>query len=236
MSGSNRTVAALALHSIAVFREISLEECAAIAERCGGRQYANGEEIISYRDQTNDVYFIVSGDVRATIFTYSGKKVSFRDIGAGNVFGEWAAIDGEPRSSSVVALSEAFVASMSADAFKVVVTSHPNIAWILMQELTRLARQLSGRIVEFSALGVAGRLHAELLRLAEQNVQADGSGVITPFPTNEELASRISTRREAVNRELRRLEKLKLLERDTNKRIIRDLEGFRELVSDAEGD
>ena len=105
-----------------------------------------------------------------------------------------------------------------------------------MQELTRLARQLSGRIVEFSALGVAGRLHAELLRLAEQNVQADGSGVITPFPTNEELASRISTRREAVNRELRRLEKLKLLERDTNKRIIRDLEGFRELVSDAEGD
>ena len=90
MSGSNRTVAALALHSIAVFREISLEECAAIAERCGGRQYANGEEIISYRDQTNDVYFIVSGDVRATIFTYSGKKVSFRDIGAGNVFGNYS--------------------------------------------------------------------------------------------------------------------------------------------------
>ena len=236
MNASRRPVSASALHSIAVFREVALDACGAIAEQCVGSQYASGDEIISYRDQTNDVYFIISGEVRATIFTYSGRKVSFRDIRAGNVFGEWAAIDGEPRSSSMVALSEAFVASMSAATFKQVITTHPNIAWILLKDLTRLARQLSARIVEFSALGVAGRLHAELLRLAEQGRQADGSAVISPFPTNEELASRISTRREAVNRELRRLEKIGLLDRDTNKRIVRDMQRLKDLVRDAAGD
>ena len=62
----------------------------------------------------------------ATVFTAGGKKVTFRDISAGEVFGEWSAIDNHPRSSSVVALSDAFVVSMSAGALKDMVTTRPD--------------------------------------------------------------------------------------------------------------
>ena len=40
--------------------------------------------------------------------------MTFRDIGAGDYFGEVAAIDGEPRSADVVALESTLVASMPA--------------------------------------------------------------------------------------------------------------------------
>ena len=219
-----------------LFKDISLDECAAIAERCSGSRFAAGEEIISCLDPTNDVFFLVSGDVRATIFTAAGKKVSFRDIRAGNVFGEWAAIDGEARSSSVLAITDAFVASMSAETFKDVVTSHPAIGWTLMRDLTQLARRLSARIVEYSALGVAERLHAELLRIARQHLVSETTATIGALPTNEELASRISTRREAVNRELRRLEKGGFIERDTDKNIIIDVARLEQLVREAAGE
>ena len=207
-----------------------------MAQHCQGGQFAAGQPIISYQDKTNDVYFIVSGRVRATIFTYTGKKVSFRDIEAGEVFGEWSAIDGQPRSSNVVALSNSFVVSMSAVSFKEVVISHPAIAWTLLQELTRLARQLSARVMEFSALAVSDRLHVELLRLARKGLQDDGTAVISPFPTNEELASRISTRREAVNRELRHLEKIGLMQRHADKRIVTDFSSLEEMVKQALGE
>ncbi len=238
MKGPSRAlpVAASALGSLSLFKELSLDECAAIAERCTGRQFSANEEIISYKDDTNDVFFIISGKVRATIFTAAGKKVTFRDIDAGEVFGEWSAIDDNPRSSSVVALSDAFVVSMSASAFKGMVTSHPQMAWTLLRDLTVLARQLSARIVEYSALGVADRLHVELLRLASDNLLEDGSALIPAFPTNEELASRISTRREAVNRELRHLERMGLIGRDGNARIITDVSLLEEMVREAGGE
>ena len=235
MKGPSRglQVAASALASLSLFKELSLDDCAAIAERCSGRRFSANEEIISYKDATNDVFFIISGKVRATIFTAAGKKVTFRDIDAGEVFGEWSAIDEHPRSSSVVALADAFVVSMPAGAFKDMVITHPKMAWTLLRDLTVLARQLSARIVEYSALGVTDRLHVELLRLAGDNLLGDGSAVIPAFPTNEELASRISTRREAVNRELRRLEKMGLIARDGSARIITDVSLLEKMVHEA---
>ena len=125
---------------------------------------------------------------------------------------------------------------MSAASFKETVTAHPKIAWTLLTDLTHLVRLLSARVVEFSALGVTDRLHMELLRLAQAGLDDDGVAVIEPFPTHDELASRISTRREAVNRELRHLEKIGLLERRGNKRIIADIDQLQEMVKQALGE
>ena len=88
---SSSKVVAQTLGGIALFKDLSIKDRGAIAKRCQGGQFDAGQQIISYKDQTSDVYFIVSGEVRATIFTYTGKKVSFRDIEAGQVFGEWSA-------------------------------------------------------------------------------------------------------------------------------------------------
>lgn len=238
MKGAKRglPVAAQTLSGIQLFQALSAEHRTAIAEHCAGSHHESGQEIVAYRDDSSDVYFIASGSVRATLFSYSGKRVSFREIGPGQIFGEWSAIDGEPRASNVVALADTFIVSMSATAFKAVVTEHPEIAWHLLEELTRLARGLTERVIEFSTMDVKNRLHAELLRMAQDDLCDDGSGVIAPFPTNEELASRISTRREAVNRELRHLEKTGLLQRSSDARIITNVALLANMVKEAGGD
>ena len=78
-------VVAQTLAGIEIFKALTLEEREVIASRCRGAQYETGKEIISYKERTNDVYFIVSGKVRATIFTLMGKRVSFRDIDTGQI-------------------------------------------------------------------------------------------------------------------------------------------------------
>src|SRR5262249_32302676 len=65
-----------------------------ILRRCAWKRYAPGEPILDYLDKSDDVFFIVLGEVRVTIYSSVGKAVSFRELPAGEMFGEFPAIDG----------------------------------------------------------------------------------------------------------------------------------------------
>src|SRR5262249_5502620 len=81
------------------------------------------------------------------------------------------------------------------------------------------------RVVEFSTLPVRSRVHAELLRLARISARDPDrtTAVIAPAPTHAEIASRISTHREAVTRELNELVRAKVIEKRGSALVIRDI-------------
>ena len=89
--------------AIEIFSELSLEERNEIALLCRGQQYKLNGLIVSHKDISGDVFFIVSGTVRVTIYSITGKEITFRDVSAGQMFGELSAIDGKPRSAHVIA-------------------------------------------------------------------------------------------------------------------------------------
>ena len=79
-----------------------------VHRRCAWRHYEPEGLIVDYLDNSNldtsnDVFFVIEGAVRITIYSSSGKVVSFCELGPGDVFGEYAAMDGGPRSASVEA-------------------------------------------------------------------------------------------------------------------------------------
>lgn len=223
------------LAGIHLFRDLSTEERDAVAQLCQGRRVAAGNELVRDGEATDDVYFVVSGKVRATIFAVSGKEVAFRDLGPGESVGDLSAIDGHRRSATVVAIEESTVLSMPAAAFWAVLQEHPSVTRNLLRELTALIRALSDRVVEYSTLGVKNRIHAELVRLARPSESKDGEAEIKPAPTHAELASRISTHREAVTRELRHLTTSGLLERAGGGLLVRDLPLLKRMVEDVKG-
>jgi CRP/FNR family transcriptional regulator, cyclic AMP receptor protein len=102
--------------------------------------------------------------------------------------------------------------------------------------MTRLIRCLSDRVVEFSALAVQHRVHAELLRLARISSPGHATAVIYPVPTHTDIANRISTHREAVTRELGNLCRAGLLERRNGSLVIRDVNKLSKMVADVLGE
>ena len=218
------------LSGIELFDGLGDSDRDALARLCRWHRYAAHQYIVGHQDETNDVYFIVDGRVRVTVFSPSGKEVSFADLPAGKSFGELSAIDAAPRSATVIALSDTVLASMSAGAFRRVLNDHPDIAAKMLQYLAGLVRNLSDRVVEFSVLAVRNRIHAELLRLARDQGSGDGTAVITPVPTHADIASRISTHREAVTRELNALARDGLIERRDGALVIADVARLAQLV------
>ncbi len=218
------------LSGIELFDGLAGSDRDALARLCRWRRYAAHKYIIGHQDETNDVYFIVGGRVRVTIFSPSGKEVSFRDLPAGKSFGELAAIDGAPRSATVIALCDSVLTSMPAEAFRRVLNDHPVVAAKVMQYLAGMVRALSERVVEFSVLAVRNRIHAELLRLARDQGMNAETAIITPAPPHADIASRVSTHREAVTRELSALARAGLIERRDGALVIADIARLARLV------
>ena len=224
------------LSGIELFERLSRRDLEALGKRCQWWHYAVNQEIVGQQDETNDVYFIVSGEVRVTVFSLTGKEVAFRDMRAGQSFGELAAIDDKPRSANVVALADSLIASMPAKVFWDMLHNHPEVAAAVLRHLTRLVRRLSERVFEVSALAVRNRIHAELLRLARRNMRDDNTARISPAPTHADIASRVSTHREAVTREYNALTRAGLVERQSGALIIRDVAALARMVEEILGE
>lgn len=173
-----------------------------VARQCVRKKYAEEELVLDFDDQSTDVYFIVSGDVRVLIRTAAGKEMIFGEFGPGKFFGEMAAIDGAKRSANVTALTNAELLIVPPAVFREVVLHSPEISDRLLRILTARVRELNIRLFERSVLDLRHRLYSELLRMAGPRKGHDGQSIISPPPFQHDLASRIGCRREQVSREL----------------------------------
>lgn len=196
---------------------------AALAGRWSEAGFGAGTLIIAHGDNGRDVFFLLEGRARVTLYSEEGREIAYRDLLSGDVFGELACIDGQGRSASVIALADTRVARLPPSVFRDLVQDHPKLAWSLLEHLSALLRRMTDRVYEFSTLVVRERLILELIRRAEESGPVDGRASISPAPTHFELAARISTHREAVSREMSALAKRGFVAKRGNRLVIDDL-------------
>ena len=87
------------------------------------------------------VGFMVITDGTVTVKTGQGKT---RKLGPGDSFGEMALLDNEGRSATVKADTEVTLATIPEWNFKPFLNEHPEVAYRLLQTLSRRVRQAEG--------------------------------------------------------------------------------------------
>jgi CRP-like cAMP-binding protein len=194
-----------------------------------------GQALLGRGAATTDIYFILEGAFSVIVYSANGREVSMRNLVAGDTFGELSAVDGLPRSASVVAETDARLASLRREEFLHCIESSPATAMWLARLLAAKVRDMSERLFEISALNVPARLHCELLRLAKTTAVRDPL-MLDPAPTHAELANRIGTHREAVTREIQELVKIDVLRTGRRTLEFLDLTRLEHLVGQAVGD
>jgi CRP/FNR family transcriptional regulator, cyclic AMP receptor protein len=222
----------LGLRKVKLLQGVSQERLASLAGQCRWRTVEPGQGIVARNSRERDVHFIVSGRVRVTSFSAGGRQVTFRDEEAGEMFGDLAAIDGQPRSADVLALDTVLVASLTPEDFRQLIAEEPLVRERVLQRLAGLVRLLSERVIELSTLGVQNRIHAELLRLARLGGVSGKQARIDPAPKHLDIASQVSTYREQVTRELSLLTKQGLLAKDGNALVLLDVPQLERMVAE----
>jgi CRP/FNR family cyclic AMP-dependent transcriptional regulator len=221
------------LAKIGLFRSLDEAKIGLLDTRCSWRRATRNQWIMDYQDATNDVFFIVSGTVRVKLQSVAGREVLLREINAGEFFGELAAIDNQPRSSGIGAVTDVIAARMPASVFRETVHAHPDVCDQLLALLAGQVRILANRVNEFTTLDARHRIYAELLRLSRPEAENPKHAVVSPPPVHAEIAARVSSRREAVARELKALERAGLLERRRGALVLTDTGRLRQLIEQA---
>ena len=194
-----------------------------IARRLRVIRAAKGRTLVEKSSRSAEVFFLLEGQAKVLLYSATGREVWVHDIGPGDMFGEIAILDGEPRSASIVAYTDITVAVMRANDFMACIESSPAAGLWLSRLLASGMRRLTQQVFELSALNVRTRIHCELLRLARKGEARNGGIELRPAPTHAELASRVGTHREAVTREMRALSDAKIIRHARRSLIIVDL-------------
>ncbi len=103
-----------------------------------GKTYEPKQIIIKEGDFGKDVYLIISGKVVvAEKLTSSNKYKVLATLGPGEIFGEMAMIDGQPRSATLVAATPCKILVFSPENFEKVFKTHPRWALKILSALSK---------------------------------------------------------------------------------------------------
>jgi len=224
------------LSGVALLCDLSPEELKSVAKNCRWRNYGAHEQIIDRQSEATDAFFVIEGRVRVVNYSISGREITLDDLAAGAHFGELAAIDGQPRSASVMALTECAVAIIPQERFMELVETHSSIALKVMRGLASIIRSSTERIMDLSTLAANNRVQADLLRQALSNMVDDNRASIAPIPVHADIASRVSTTRETVARVMNDLARQGVVERQKDALIIVDVESLQDMVEEVRGE
>ena len=223
------------LSGIKLLNSLTENDLKKLEQRCNWQLVSQQEVIVDRQSESSDVYFVVSGKVRVVNFSMSGREITFDEMAAGGYFGQLAALDNQPRSANVVAIEDSVLASLSQQPFKDLLLEYPKIALELLVEMGQIIRTSTDRIMDLSTIGAHNRVHAEILRLAQEEILDDNTAKIEPVPIHGDIASRVSTTRETVARVFSDLTKRELMERKGDALIINDLEVLHDIVEEFRG-
>ena len=152
--------------------------------------------VVSEGDETDSLYIIIGGRVKFYVSDEDGKEVVLGTQGPGEYFGE-IALDGGPRSASVMTLEPSRCAVIPKDKVRGFLRTHPDFSINLIEKLISRTRALTENVKSLALMDVYGRVARLLLELA---VEEDGRLVITEKLTQQDIASRVGASREMISK------------------------------------
>ena len=170
------------------------------------RRFRKGHALFHQGGSSDRVVVLLSGRVKVATVTEDGKEIVLAFRGPGDLLGELAAIDGEPRSATVEAIEPVEALAIAAPDFRSYLIAHPEVGVLLLQMLSRRLRDADRIRVEYGAHDTVGRVAARLVELAERYGEPVAAGLRIGLPlSQEELAGWTGASREAVSKALQTL-------------------------------
>jgi CRP/FNR family transcriptional regulator, cyclic AMP receptor protein len=199
-----------------LFRGLESKYLTACAAAFREIPFAKGETLFARGEVGNRLYLIAEGRVRLAVVTDEGRELSFRHATVGDLVGEIAALDGEPRSADALALSRVVAYSLERAALSELYATHPAITTALVRYLCRRIRDTSNQLEAIAFYPIEVRLARFLLvALGERKADAGKRIPLELGFSQTELAQLLGASRPKVNAALGWLE-----ERDAIKRTI----------------
>ena len=186
---------------VSIFADLPEEDIRALTSVAKRRTFRAGEVIFHRDDPGQVLYMIKEGKVKICIISPDGQEISLAVLGKGEYFGEFALLDGLPRSTDAVTLEKVECYTLQRSDFHNAILKNPKIAILVLEALTKRLRNTDQMVEDLIFLDVYGRVAKKLLELADAHgVKVEDGVRIDVRLTQQELASMVGASRESVNK------------------------------------
>ena len=189
------------LNNVPLFSGLSDGELITLEQLGEIKDFKKKTVVIKKGEQAEGLYIILSGKVEIYVSDDAGKEVVLNVQGTGQHFGELALLGGMERTASVVTLEDSSFMIITKDVFTKFLHSNPNIPLNLIRGLVERVTALSENVSNLALLDTYGRL----ARLLVDSSREENGRLITEDLTQQDIANRIGSSREMVNRILKDL-------------------------------
>jgi CRP/FNR family transcriptional regulator, cyclic AMP receptor protein len=165
------------------------------------RSYPKNTVFITEGDSSDSVFVVLSGRVKVFLSDTEGHEMILDTQGAGEYVGEMA-LDGKPRSASVMTLEPTTFAVVARDPIREAIRKDPDFALEMISKIIDRARLATSSVRDLALLDVYGRVARLLLNMA---VEKNGKLEIPEKLTQQEIAERVGASRDMVSRIFRDL-------------------------------
>src|SRR6266404_1060282 len=190
------------LSKVSIFEKLNENDVAKLGAIVTRKTHAPDTAVVFQGDPSDSLYILLSGSAKVHVTSAEGQGKILKILGAGEIFGELAMLDGSPRSATVTTLEPTEMAAIARRDFQTFVAGHPEILWKVIETLCERVRKTSAETLEMSSRDVPYRLLAALSQLAEKHGEtgAGDSCCINLKLDVKDFAAMVGSNREAVSR------------------------------------
>jgi CRP/FNR family cyclic AMP-dependent transcriptional regulator len=181
----------------------------------------------------DDVVVVLEGHVKLVAYGADRREVVLAIRGPGELIGEMAALAGQRRTATVIAVDDVEVGYLAADELRSFLVSHPDVALVLIRMLVRRLSEADRDRVDLATQDSVGMVAKRLVELATEHGKRVDEGTLIEFSlTQDELASWTGATRETVSRALRLMRRVGWIQTDNRSITVLDLGALRERCGD----
>lgn len=176
----------------------------AISRHGGTRSFAANTVLIHEGDESDALFIILGGRVKAYSAGAQGREIVLDEFGPGHFVGELA-MDGERRSVSIKTLEPTTCCVVQREGLDAFLAEHPEFASHLTRKLVRMVRRLTEQVKSLALQDVYGRVARVLMELSDSGPAGSDARVVRQKLTQQDIADRVGSSREMVHRVMKEL-------------------------------
>ena len=228
----DRNVKRAALQASPLFAAMETAELDEILGFATERRVRRGQMIFQRGDNGSSMMAVLRGRVRISSVSGDGKEVTLNVISPGEIFGEIALLDGEPRSADATAIEETQLLVVERRQFLPFLRRNEGLFLRLLAVLCRRLRRTSMALEDIALFDLPVRLGRVLLKLAEDYGRpgADGTRIDLKL-SQRDLSNLVASSRESVNKQLRLWREQGLVDLEDGFVVLRRPVALRDLTS-----
>ncbi len=188
-----------------------------VARQAVPRHYSAGEVLFLEDEPCAGLFIVEHGWLKAVKTAPSGRELIIRILAEGELFNEVEVFAGVPNQTTVIALEPSVACAISYQDMRRLMQEHADFARVITEDLARRVLQLLALVEDLSLRSVEARLARVLLESA-----SGGEVPRRSWATQAEMAARLGTVPDVLNRALRSLVEEGLIELDRRRIKILD--------------